>query len=134
METTPAHNNTVAKINTTPLTMAAAAQVINEQGNVSPVGSTGTAYFTDTLSEHDFGKEPLKESTKAKEVAPKTPKKTVLPDDYDATSGRTPHGFEDTWRQQNARLATARPLVPGHTCTPSKPPGPFYVDTPPPSK
>ena len=61
-----------------------------------------------------------------------TPKKTVLPDDYDATSDNTPPGFEDTsWREHNARLATARPLVPGHTSTPSKWPGPFYVHTPP---
>ena len=128
METTPAHNNTVAKINTTPLTMAAAAQVINEQCNVSPVGSTGTAYFTDTLSEHDFGEEPLKESTKAKEVAPKTPKKTVLPDDYPSSTGCTPY---DDWRILNHRVNFVRPDVPGATSTPSKPPGPFYVDTPP---
>ena len=58
-----------------------------------------------------------------------TPKKTVLPKDYDPSN--TPPGFEGTWREHNARLATDRPLVPGHTSTPSKWPGPFYVDTPP---
>ena len=90
-----------------------------------PVGSSPAA-GSSPVDSLDHGEEP-EQSTPAM----KKPKKTVLPDDYDETSGNTPHGFEGTWREHNARLATDRPLVPGHTSTPSKPPGPFYVDTPP---
>ena len=101
----------------------ATANQTNNMGNVSvsPVGSTGS------VSDGNESQSPVK-------AVAATPKKTVLPDDYDETSGNTPHGFEGTWREHNARLATDRPLVPGHTSTPSKWPGPFYVDTPPSSK
>ena len=127
---TPAATRTTEVVGISPLTVANAAQDTNN-GNVSPVGSTGTMRFADHLeSESSDVLEPQSPA-----AAPMTPKKTVLPDDYDATSDNTPPGFEDTsWREHNARLATARPLVPGHTSTPSKWPGPFYVDTPPSSK
>ena len=73
----------------------------------------------------DHGEEP-EQSTPAM----KKPKKTVLPDDYDSETGCTPYMPGD-WRVLNWRVSCDRPLVPGHTSTPSKPPGPFYVDTPP---
>ena len=123
METTPFVTKTVALADTSPLTVATANQETNNMGNVSvsPVGSTGS------VSDGNESQSPVK----AVAATPNGPKKTVLPDDYDETSGNTPHGFEGTWREHNARLATDRPLVPGHTSTPSKWPGPFYVDTPP---
>ena len=64
------------------------------------------------------------------EVLSVTPKKTVLPDDYDATTGNTPPGWEGSWMEVNARVNCDRPRVPGHTSSTSIPPGPFYVDTP----
>ena len=117
---TPLVTKTVALADTSPLTVATANQETNNMGNVSvsPVGSTGS------VSDGNESQSPVK-------AVAATPKKTVLPDDYDETSGNTSHGFEGTWREHNARLATDRPLVPGHTSTPSKWPGPFYVDTPP---
>ena len=123
METTPLVTKTVTLADTSPLTVATANQETNNMGNVSvsPVGSTGS------VSDGNESQSPVK-------AVAATPKKTVLPNNYDETSGNTPHGFEGTWREHNARLATARPLVPGHTSTPSKWPGPFYVDTPPSSK
>lgn len=107
----------------TPVTVDAGKVPTNLVGNASPAGSAHT--FDYPWYDSDA------ESTSENGV---TPKKTVLPEDYDATSGNTPPGFEGTWRQTNARVSTVRELVPGHTSTPSKAPGPFYVDTPPASK
>jgi hypothetical protein len=62
------------------------------------------------------------------ESVPKTPTKAVLPEEYDASSGHTPPGFEGTWRETNARCGTARHLVPGHTSSPpaaARPTWPF---------
>ena len=59
-------------------------------GNVSPVGSTGTASFyfpAGSVSDGNESQSPVK-------AVAATPKKTVLPDDYDESSGNTPHGFE----------------------------------------
>ena len=94
---------------------------------MSPVGSMGTQGFADYPCDY------LSEGSDEAEAAPKTPKakKTILPEDYDATSGRTPPGWEGTWRETNARCGTDRPLVPGRTSSPRIPPGPFFVDTPP---
>ena len=127
METTPIVSKTVALADTSPLTVAMAIQETNSMGNVSPVGSTGTEHFTaDSVSESD-GNEP-QSPVKALAV---TPKKTMLPEDYDSETGSTPY---DDWRILNHRVNCSRPSVPGHTSTPSKWPGPFYVDTPPSSK
>ena len=51
----------------------------------------------------------------------------------DLPVGCTPY-LPGDWRVLNWRVSCDRPLVPGHTSTPSKPPGPFYVDTPPSSQ
>ena len=128
METTPLVTKTVALADTSPLTVATATESGDQQHgqrvvvSVSPVGSTH--FPAGSVSDGNESQSPVK-------AVAATPKKTVLPDDYDETSGNTPHGFEGTWREHNARLATDRPLVPGHTSTPSKWPGPFYVATPP---
>ena len=127
METTPIVTKTVALANTSPLTVAMVIQETNSMGNVSRVGNTGTEHFTTgSVSESD-GNEP-QSPVKALAV---TPKKTVLPEDYDSETGSTPY---DDWRILNHRVNCSRPSVPGHTSTPSKWPGPFYVDTPPSSK
>ena len=83
METTPFVTKTVALADTSPLTVATANQETNNMGNVSvsPVGSTGS------VSDGNESQSPVK-------AVAATPKKTVLPDDYDESSGNTPHGFE----------------------------------------
>ena len=110
--------------------MVNAAPTTDKQGSVSPAGSTGTAHFSAGGLESGGEEQILGAIVADLESVPKTPTKTVLPEGYDASSGNTPPGWEGTWRQDNARLATARPDVPGHTHTPSKPPGPWNVDTP----
>ena len=57
---------------------------------------------TNAIQQPDFG-------------VPETPDKTVLPADYDVTSGWTPPGWEGTWQETNARCNTSRPGVPGHS-------------------
>ena len=81
-----------------------------------------------TLAEREEGESPFAQPDFGE---PETPDKTVLADDYKAETGCTPH---DDWRILNHRVNCDRPNVPGHTSTPSKPPGPFYVDTPPSSQ
>ena len=133
-DTTPTKKMGMA--DTSPGTVANAAQAAGiNPGTVSPMGSTGTEKFGDYLSESgDEAEGGLSNDKAVVGVAPKTPAKTVLPDDYDASSGNTPAGFEGTWREVNARVNTTRDLVPGHTSSPRVPPGPFYVDTPPSAK
>ena len=96
-----------------------------------PVGSSPAA-GSSPVGSLDHAEEP-EQSTPAM----KKPKKTVLPDDYDSETGCTPY-LPGDWRVLNWRVSCDRPLVhalvPGHTSTPSKPPGPFYVDTPPSSQ
>ena len=123
-ETTPAVTKTTEMFAPSPLTVANAAKDTS-LGNTSPAGSTGTEKFNDyPSSDEDAGAEQV-------EAATKTPAKTVLPENYDASSGNTPAGWEGTYRQANARCSTDRPFVPGHTSSPRVPPGPFFVDTPP---
>ena len=105
---------------------------------LSPAGSMHSAVYSDysqDSDERDLTQALSPEAVPAleeEEKALKTPaKKTILPADYDASSGNTPVGFEGTYREVNARCNTERPLVPGHTSSPRVPPGPFYVDTPP---
>ena len=131
METTPIVTKTVEVAGISPLTEATAAQDTNNLGNTSPVGSTGTEKFADYLESEssDIGEQQL---SPVKVEPQKTPKKTVLPFDYDGSTGNTPH--QEGWRVTNHRVNYDRRNVPGHTSTPSKPPGPFYVDTPPSSK
>jgi hypothetical protein len=125
---------------TSPLTMVNAAPATDKLGNVSPAGSTWapcSSRITPVrpLTGSESGEEQnLRDINAELESVPKTPKKTVLPKEYDASSGHTPPGFEGTFRETNARCGTARPLVPGHTSSPRVPPGPFYVDTPPSKK
>ena len=119
---------------TSPLTMVNAAPATDKLGNVSPAGSTGTKQFSDYAGSESGEEQNLRDINAELESVPKTPKKTVLPKEYDASSGHTPPGFEGTWRETNARCGTARPLVPGHTSSLRVPPGPFYVDTPPSKK
>ena len=77
METTPFVTKTVALADTSPLTVATANQKTNNMGNVSvsPVGSTGS------VSDGNESQSPVK-------AVAATPKKTVLPDDYDETVGQ----------------------------------------------
>ena len=110
---------------------------------LSPTGSMHTAVYSDYS--HDSDESDLAQALSAEAVrgleeeekAVKTPakSKTVLPKDYDASSGHTPPGWQGTWQEVNARCWTPRPMVPawvpGHTASPSVPPGPFFVDTPP---
>ena len=97
---------------------------------LSPAGSMHSAVYSDYSQDSD--ESDLTQALSPEEKALKTPaKKTILPADYDASSGNTPVGFEGTYREVNARCNTERPLVPGHTSSPRVPPGPFYVDTPP---
>ena len=119
---------------TSPLTVVNAAPATDKLGNVSPAGSTGTMQFSDYAGSESGEEQNLRGINAELESAPMTPKKTVLPEGYDASSGNTPGGFEGTWREVNARCGTDRPLVPGHTSSPRVPPGPFYVDTPPSKK
>jgi hypothetical protein len=97
---------------------------------VSQAGSTSTAHFSASGSESGGEEEILDDTVAELESIPKTPTKTVLPEEYDASTGNTPPGFEGTWRETNARCGTDRPFVPGHISSPRAPPGPFYVDTP----
>ena len=60
--------------------------------------------------------------------APKTPPKTILPDNYDASTHRSPDS--PGWFRVSLRVARAHPDVPGATSTPSVPPGPFCLATP----
>ena len=53
-----------------------------------------------------------------------TSPKTVLPKDYDPTTGWKPLHAEH-WHVANARVNCDRPGVPGHTFD-----KPFYLDTP----
>lgn len=120
---------------TSPATIATA-----RQGNVSSVGTEHSDVVLPNVIPPrgtplppvgwQEGDPPWEPPRKVAKPVPETPPKTRLPEDYDASSGNTPPGWEGTWRQDNARLATARPDVPGHTHTPSKPPGPWNVDTP----
>ena len=74
METTPLVTKTVALADTSPLTVATANQETNNMANVSPVGST---YFpAGSVSDGNESQSPVK-------AVAATPKKTVLPDDYD---------------------------------------------------
>ena len=131
---TPSTTAIAGQANTSPLTMVNAAPATDKLGNVSPAGSTGTMQFSDNAGSESGEEQNLRDINAELESVPKTPTKTVLPEEYDASSGHTPPGFEGTWRETNARCGTARPLVPGHTSSPRVPPGPFYVDTPPSKK
>ena len=131
---TPSTTAIAGQANTSPLTMVNAAPATDKLGNVSPAGSTGTMQFSDNAGSESGEEQNLRDINAELESVPKTPKKTVLPKEYDASSGHTPPGFEGTFRETNARCGTARPLVPGHTSSPRVPPGPFYVDTPPSKK
>ena len=128
---TPVVTKTTEVVGISPLTMANVAQDTDNLGNLSPVGGSG-ASGTMQFADHLELESTLDSSAKvvATHVAV-TPKKTVLPEDYDSETGSTPH---DDWRILNHRVNCSRPSVPGHTSTPSKWPGPFYVDTPPSSK
>jgi hypothetical protein len=132
--TTPAISAIAGAADTSPLTMVNAAPATDKQGNVSPAGGTGTAHFLAGGSESGGEEQILGAIVAELESVPKTPTKTVLPEEYDASSGNTPPGFEGTWRETNARCGTDRPFVPGHTSSPRVRPGPFYVDTPPSKK
>ena len=114
--------------------MVNAAPATHKLGNVSPAGSTGTMQFSDYAGSESGEEQNLRGIKAELESVPKTPTKTVLPEEYDASSGNTPPGFEGTWRETNARCGTDRPFVPGHTSSPRVPPGPFFVDTPPSKK
>ena len=127
---TPMVTKTTEVVGISPLTANAAQDTNNlGLGDTPPVGSSaaGTTPVADHLESKNL-------DSSFKDVAVHvavTPKKTVLPEDYDSETGCTPH---DDWRILNHRVNCDRPNVPGHTSTPSKWPGPFYVDTPPSSK
>jgi hypothetical protein len=85
---------------------------------VSPAGSTSTAHFSAGGSESGGEEQILGAIVAELESVPKTPTKTFLPEEYDASSGNTAPGFEGTWRETNARCGTDLPFVPGHTSSP----------------
>jgi hypothetical protein len=97
---------------------------------VSPAGSTGTMQFSDNAGSESGEEQKCRTSAASKLSLSRSPRRrhkvSVLPEEYDASSGHTPPGFEGTWRETNARCGTARPLVPGQTSSPHVPPGPFY--------
>ena len=104
---------------------------------LSPAGSMHSAVYPDYSEDSDesdlaqaLSQEPVP-ALEQEEKVPETPAKTVLPEGYDASSGHTPPGWQGTWQEVNARCWTPHPMVPGHTASPSVPPGPFFVDTPP---
>ena len=120
---------TVAMGDTSPVTMATAAHQTNNLANMSPVGSTGTEKFAD-YEESECGEEQeqdLDVNTLPKQMPekePETPAKTVLPEDYNATTGLTPSGFEG-WQIAHLRVNCDRPNVPGHSLK-----RPFCLETP----
>ena len=135
---TPSTTAIAGQANTSPLTMVNAAPATDKLGNVSPAGSTGTMQFSDNAGSESGEEQKCRTSAASKLSLSRSPRRrhkvSVLPEEYDASSGHTPPGFEGTWRETNARCGTARPLVPGHISSPRVPPGPFYVDTPPSKK
>ena len=103
--------------NASPITTALVHQA---NAGVSPAR---TAHYTDGSS---VGDEDLLADVMAAEASPvkQTPPKTVLPKDYDPTTGWTPHGAEGR-QVSNARVNCDRPGVPGHTFE-----DPFCLATP----
>ena len=94
VEPTPAKAVSLAEAS--PLSTQAAGIV--QRANVSPVD---TIAFSDALSDSSVGASPVKQ----------TPPKTVLPMDYDPTTGWTPAGANvNEWR-----VGWPRPGVPGET-------------------
>ena len=102
-----------------PITTALVHQA-NGNAGASPAR---TAHYTDGSS---VGDEELLANVMAAEASPvkQTPPKTVLPKDYDPTTGWTPLGAEG-WQVSNARVNCDRPGVPGHTFE-----DPFFLATP----
>ena len=82
-----------------------------ERGAPTPDGED-TPKWSATLSARMQDKNAIKQPDFGES---ETPDKTILPADYDPTSGWTPPGWQGTWRETSARCDTSRPGVPGHT-------------------
>ena len=84
---------------------------------ITPEGED-TPKWSATVAARMEDKEPVRQP----DFGCETPPKTVLPKDYDPTTGWTPYSHGNPF---NARLNCDRPGVPGHSID-----NPFYLDTP----
>ena len=134
----------VALADTSPATVATAQH--QGQANASPVGTEHFASYASSEAPSEVGNVMAWQWPPRQALPPvwwdpngppnqgppkeipeheaETPPKTVLPADYDATTGTTPLGAEG-WQVTNHRVNFKRPKVPGHSAV-----KPFCLATP----